>query len=49
MGNKITIVLCILLMAGFFLLWFWVIGNYGFEGNGDMGLLKILKELTSHA
>lgn len=31
-------------MLMFLAAWFWTVGNYGFEGNGNGELLKIIKE-----
>ncbi len=33
----------ILLMAGFFIIWFWIIANRGFEGNGGWQLLNLIR------
>lgn len=37
------IILLMLLMGGFFIAWFWIIGNRGLEGNGGMQLLNLIR------
>lgn len=36
-------ILLILLMAGFSVVWFWIIANCGFEGNGNWQLLNQIR------
>lgn len=31
-------------LVAFFTVWFWIIANYGFEGNGSGELLRMTKE-----